>query len=79
MYVAARKGQSALTGAARLCADEAFRRLMAHLSQEVVSQDVVVVPDLQAAVCIFSVGHLWHCTSGADGQAPGAMHSAALL
>ncbi len=29
---------------------------MANLSQEVVSEDVVMVPDLQAALCIFSVG-----------------------
>ena len=37
-------------------ADVAFAQLMAHLSQKVVSEDVVMVPDLQAAIYIFSVG-----------------------
>ena len=66
-----------LTGTADVCADVALGQLIAHLSQEVVSEDVVMVPDLQAAIYIFSVGQAWHCTSGVDRQAPGARHSTA--
>ena len=56
VYVAAGKGKLVLTGTACLCADEASRQLTAHLSQEVVSENVVMIPDLQTVICIFSAG-----------------------